>query len=136
MKHKNKVSIIGMLIFAIGIIALFSGCSSAYKIQGVWELTGSQKEGIPQDKTLYLCFTSTNRVYKAVKDSSGLRRTEPVAYTVDGNKLKIDGQKEATFVISGTTATFSDSDGTTAFYFKKVSSPTVKEIENAPLMQE
>ncbi|MGF7109121.1 hypothetical protein J2Z29_001681 [Treponema pedis] len=35
MKHKNKVYIIGMLIFTIGIIALSSGCSQTRKIQGV-----------------------------------------------------------------------------------------------------
>ncbi|AGT45197.1 hypothetical protein [Treponema pedis] len=142
MKHKNKVFFIGMLIFAVCIIALSSGCSRTWKVQGVWQATGITEGGVsvPLESSfaLYFCFTGNNIMYMAQKIDGSLVRSGPMAYTVDGNKLITGGAEGGTFVIKGKTATLTserkDHTGTTVktvMTFTKVSSPTVKEIEKA-----
>ncbi|WP_024466925.1 hypothetical protein [Treponema pedis] len=141
MKHKNKVFFIGMLIFAICIIALSSGCSGAWKIRGVWQATGITEGGVsvPLESSvaLYFCFTGNNIMYVAQKVDGKLVRSEATPYTVDGNKLTIGGGEGSTFVIKGKTATITSKrsgGGTTietVMTLTKVSSPTVKEIEQA-----
>lgn len=103
-KHKNKFYIIGMLIFTIGIIALSSGCSQTRKIQGIRQLTGETANGtsitLPDFITTYYCFTKKNLMYIVIKSGSGLKRSEPIAYTVDGNKLIISTGEGSPLVIN------------------------------------
>ncbi|MEL3913689.1 hypothetical protein [Treponema pedis] len=141
MKHKNKVFFIGMLIFAVCIIALSSGCSGAWKIRGVWQVTDITKDGVsvPLGSSFakYFCFTGNNIMYLAERVDGSLVRSKAIAYTVDGNKLIVGESESATFVIKGKTATLTPNrsgGGTTiekVMTLTKVSSPTVKEIEKA-----
>lgn len=157
MKQKTSVSIIGLLIAIIGIVSLVGSCSLSYKIKGVWEQTESirydedgkeiSKKEYPVDysggkRYEYYCFTKNNMGYYAYKivggsEATGLTRSaDPFAYTVSGNSLIMDGK--TTLVISGKTATITSEykrpNGKmmkTVEKYKKVSSPSVKDIETA-----
>ncbi|MGF7108054.1 hypothetical protein [Treponema pedis] len=148
MERKNMVSFFGMLIFLIGIIMLTSTCSQTKKFQGVWELRKvtiygngmrEKEKTYPEgDHHEYNCFTKNNIMYLAAKKGGVLKKSKPIPYTVDGDKLLIGGAENSTFIIKGTTATT-----TAELYekgkkfkvvsvFEKVKSPTVSEIKKAP----
>lgn len=150
MKRNKIVSIIGLLIITVSFVAIAAGCSSTYKIEGVWKVekavtTTTVGTGTPTTDTTtypikdlnnistdtYYCFTKKNIVYEVTSrsgvptdhasEANGKFRSVPMLYDVCGDVIVFqNGSGKTTFKIKKDVATLTTVETTGSGIYKTV----------------
>ncbi|WP_029410015.1 hypothetical protein [Treponema pedis] len=121
MKRNKIVSVIGMLVILLSMVAMVSCGGNAKTVTGVWELT---EPSVPLGKTYYY-FDGKDKVYVATTLDDGKNFVKgPLSgtYSAKGGKISMlsTGNVKCPFEVKGDMLTIKK-DGVVIFKFKKAS---------------